>query len=771
MIKIILLTSLLILPIYAQEGYWEAITPIKKVDKLILHDNTVYGASKGGILKMNSDFSIEYFTKGDGPGGVITPDITENDLGVLSINLSNQLNIYDGENWTTGEPIPLNEWMKIDATDETAWVSYRTGVIVFEFYDNKWQYRDFFNQFPATLSGNIQPVVFNNRIYLFSDGSAVSAPADFHTHNLKNIENWRIVSFWSPTDVLYSYSLNNDRLYLAGNSGLREIDQAENITVLPALPGGSTVGSLFTDNGEFYAMGGINISSWENNNWVSKATLDKTYKSFVKLDNNFILSDYYADLLLYDINSGNSTSIVLDRPVGMRFRKFVTKENGDIYASTTGFYGGSPDRAAYFIDGKWYDLRVIDSHFNYLGFGNNIESVGESQSGEIIWSTYGRGMYIQRGVTDFQLINRSGNRTAEFRINNVPLFVPNDPKFNDYLGYVSVESDTTFVITQDMQTDSYGNQWITNYITHTFKALICVKPESDGSLSLEHSNWLYWDMRVPYSGSLHETSMGAITIDPFDQIWIGSKYEGLARLNYNYTLDNQSDDSWRTFSVLDGLSSNQILSIGSDENGTIYVGTDNGLNMISGDNVYKLKGEYAPLGTRINGIEKDSKGNMWFATDIGLSMLESEKNTFEPDSWTHFTSENSGLLNNFCNGLHIDNDKKRILIGTELGISIYYTPFLENPDNNLSQLVIGPNPFHQNSGTLLISGIGINSGLKVLDISGNLIRIYQPEEVKSGVVHWDGKNKYGQIAATGVYVFVAANDEGKLQSGKAIVIR
>ena len=767
LIFILLSFSLLL----ATDGLWESITPIKKIDKLVIYNNHVFGYSRGGVVQISPNMEISYYTKTDGIGGVVARDITTNDNGVLTITLANRLAFFNGKYWTASEQINLNEWNKVFATNENAWITYKEGVIVFRFSGNEWQYRDFFNQFPALVSGDIQGIEFSNKIFLFSDSSTVSAPADYLANNLKNIENWKNEFFFESGEILNSYTIYDSALYLATTDTVYRLDKNENLIELPSITAIDEVTELFSDNSGLYAFSAQRIYKYENGDWQLEESLGRDYESFVRRDNTFIMADLYSNLSLLDRSSGQIASIVLNRPLGMRFRKFAVDDKGNIFAATTGFYGGSADRAAYLYDGKWYDLRVKDAHFSYLNFGNTILSVNSTNSGDIIWATYGRGLYIQNGVTDFDLINRSGNRTAEFSINNKSYFIENDESFMDYLGYVATESDVTYVITHDMVTDSYGNVWLTNHLAHTFNSLICVKSGPGGEFSLDKNNWVYWDMRVPFSGSLLFSSIGAVEVDAFEIVWIGTRYEGLARLNYNYTLENKSDDTWRVFKTTDGLFSNQILSIGSDENATIYVGTDNGLNMISGSNVYQLKGDYAPKGTRISGIARDAKGNMWFTSDLGVSMLESNKNAFEPNSWIHFSTANSDLVADFCHGIYINDKNGKVYIGTELGISVYNSPLLVNSTNSSGELSIGPNPFRIGSGKLMVAGIGRNSGLKILTQTGLLVKDFDPSEIISGVVFWNGRNNSNEIVASGVYVLVTSNDEGKIQTAKVLTFR
>ena len=118
-----------------------------------------------------------------------------------------------------------------------------------------------------------------------------------------------------------------------------------------------------------------------------------------------------------------------------------------------------------------------------------------------------------------------------------------------------------------------------------------------------------------------------------------------------------------------------------------------------------------------------------------------------------------------------DNQAGKIYIGTELGISVYESPLLVNTENNLETLRVGPNPYRLGTGRVMITGISNNSGLKILSQTGTLIKYFSPAEIMSGVVYWDGRNRFNEVVASGVYVLVASNEEGNVQTAKILTFR
>jgi hypothetical protein len=751
---------------------WDAVTPIKTVKKMSVYKNDIYGITDGGVIRLNGDEEPVYISPADGIDGTALLDISANGKSLFVISDNFALSYTDGSSWQTAERVEIDAWQHLFAEDNNIWISYDDGVIVYSAEGEEWSFRDFFNRFPVSPpGGNIIPVVFNGKIFLFFGNGFLRADADYMSVNLKNSDNWEFQTLFSPGEEIDNYVIHNGEIIFATNLNVYRFTSADVLEAISAGLNGAGNVPLFSNGTELYAMSGGKIYLRNGGGWLEKYDTRGTYSGFAVSGNDIFLSGVSSDMVRYNIPDDSFDSIFLNRPGGIRFRQFARDKNGNFYAATTGLYGAPPSIAAFNYEGIWYNLKAADSHFNHYYYGSAITSVVISDAGEIIWATYGRGIYIQKGKEDFTLINRSGDRTATLTLNDKALYIQNSGDYKDYFGYVSTSTDTTFTIVQDMVKDSRGNIWLTNHQANTFNGLICVKPENDGSFSLNRENWLYWDMRKPFTSSLYLTTIGVVHADIFDRIWIGTKLEGAAVLDYKGTLENQNDDVWETVAVKDGLASSRVQAINSDLNGTVYLGTDNGLNMVSGSTIYLLKGDYAPRGMRINDIERDSKGNMWFATDAGISILLADKNAFEPESWIHYNTENSGLLDNFCNGLFIDEDNRKVYIGTDKGISVLITPYLENSSGAEPTLTLGPNPFHFGKGNIIISGINPTASLKILTPNGNLVRLFNPEEMISGTVSWNGTKSSGTPLATGVYILVAVNEDGKIQTAKLMYFR
>ena len=140
-------------------------------------------------------------------------------------------------------------------------------------------------------------------------------------------------------------------------------------------------------------------------------------------------------------------------------------------------------------------------------------------------------------------------------------------------------------------------------------------------------------------------------------------------------------DSLGLYQILDanrGLSSDNITSLATDNNGDIWVGTkNNGLSLINLSIVDSLeKITLSPIvstaGQQINTIKKDLDGNIWFANNEGkLGKVISEKNIVYYDS-------RNGLPGSSINAMKFDQ-KGGLWLGTAGEGLVYSEKVRSNP--------------------------------------------------------------------------------------------
>lgn len=121
---------------------------------------------------------------------------------------------------------------------------------------------------------------------------------------------------------------------------------------------------------------------------------------------------------------------------------------------------------------------------------------------------------------------------------------------------------------------------------------------------------------------LFKSGIRAILHDRKGNYWIGSDNEGVCL----YSLD-----SFRYFTVQDGLSSNQILSIQEDETGVVWFETNKGVCYYDGNRVLKLQGDIGHSGIINESIElkpwSTEYDDLWFSAQNRGELLRIAKGT------------------------------------------------------------------------------------------------------------------------------------------------
>jgi hypothetical protein len=117
----------------------------------------------------------------------------------------------------------------------------------------------------------------------------------------------------------------------------------------------------------------------------------------------------------------------------------------------------------------------------------------------------------------------------------------------------------------------------------------------------------------------------------------------------------------KNITTLNGLSNNSVNTIYKDSRGLVWVGTQNGVNVLQGNSIINLKKNDGLAHETCWDIAEDSNHNMWFASfGGGLSVYDGNK-------FKVFNTQ-TGLVNDFIRKLFAF--KNKILVGTSNGLSI-----------------------------------------------------------------------------------------------------
>ena len=267
----------------------------------------------------------------------------------------------------------------------------------------------------------------------------------------------------------------------------------------------------------------------------------------------------------------------------------------------------------------------------------------------------------------------------------------------------------------DIQFDSEGNLWCTN--SQTYEPI---------SVKFTNEEWRSFSLGSNIIESQH---VGKLLIDRNDQKWIQVRAFGLEV--FDEKRSGVSSVNIRTGEGSGNLNSNRVFSFAEDQDGEIWVGTDDGVcvfynpeNIFDGEEASKITvtfdgfNSYLLDGQQVNDIEVDGANRKWFALNNNGVIVTSENGT---EQLHHFTKQNSPIFSNKVLDVEINEVTGEVFFATDKGL-ISYRSGATKGVNMFSDVRVFPNPVHPGYDCLItITGLISDAIVKITDISGNLI--------------------------------------------------
>ncbi len=330
---------------------------------------------------------------------------------------------------------------------------------------------------------------------------------------------------------------------------------------------------------------------------------------------------------------------------------------------------------------------------------------------------------------------------------------------NSTLQKLSVgDPNYTPLLSGGMDFDNNGNLWVSNFGVN--------KPLSVKT----KTGWFAFNIGTITGGN----QLGWVTCDDYNSKWVLSLADkGILIYNDNGTPANANDDNYKMLTKETGqgaLPSNTVLSVAKDLRGEMWIGTSQGLTILSNPgNIFNAKNinyDARPIiikvGTnyeiflgkeQINCIKVDPSNRKWLGTPNGAWLVSEDGYTVIKN----FTISNSPLLSNNVIEIGIDESSGEVFFGTEKGI-ISYMGDATAANEKFGNVEIYPNPVRPEfTGDIAIRGLADHSTVKFTDISGNLVF---ETTANGGFASWDGRNFNGKRVSTGVYLIFASNKDG-----------
>ena len=317
----------------------------------------------------------------------------------------------------------------------------------------------------------------------------------------------------------------------------------------------------------------------------------------------------------------------------------------------------------------------------------------------------------------------------------------------------------------DLKFDNKGTLWVLS--SQSPRALIS-KDKDD--------NWEFYNF-----GSLLPTITHTKRLEIFNQLnqkWIIPEGDGI--LVFDESQTNTKVKKLNSSSNSGNLPSLKINCATIDHNGKVWIGSEEGLSVISNPrNIFNggdysanhilvfFDGNWEPVlkGQYITDIEVDGGNRKWFATRQGV-FLTSEDGT---EQLKHFTTENSPLFSNSVLDIAIDKKSGEVFFATEKGV-VSYKSTAQEVDDNERKVLVYPNPVRpEYSGIITIDGLIANSTVKIADVSGRIV--YQTKSEGNRAV-WNGLSLQNEKVSSGVYIVYSASTDGEFtEVAKLSIVR
>ena len=619
----------------------------------------------------------------------------------------------------------------------------------------------------------------------------------------EEIKDTYIIGDNSSQEAVLDLHISQDHIYALTNNEIKFAPLSSpflsnsNIWNTINIPIGSNIKNLESIDEDFFAFGLSNVVyKYHNNNWDTILFYpNETLRNF-KVDNqNLItctdsyvtiystnldtLEFFYAyngnpGIIANDVINGNGYYWIADETKGFRRIKNNFSKNKSLIGyggpfTNECFHLSSLKDKLYVASGttygsnwnktfNWHGIYQYNNSWNYF---NRISTPLMAQEidtiSDIVWVTanpLNENEFVASSFGGGLLIFNNNQFTERYSFYNSSL-------------QTRIGQSGNSVCVAGTCYDNMGNLWIANAFT-----------TSPLSVKTNEGEWQSF-----YCGPLATDKLctDLIVDNQYGYIWMIVKDVGLVVYDYNQTIFDLSDDQYKIIGTSSGagsLPSSNVNTLAIDNDGEIWIGTDNGptifyssypifnettfdsqniLIEVDGTLQYLLQNEI------ITDIEIDGANRKWIATDGGGLFLMSEDGT---ETIYSLSKDNSPLYSNKITSLAINNQNGELFIGTDKGILGYKSSAISS-NIEFINLQVYPNPVRPDYyGNIAVTGMMKNAEVKITDASGFLIKTIFSH---GGQAIWDGKDRNNQIVGSGVYYFFTTSQDG-YSNGKSKVL-
>ncbi len=613
--------------------------------------------------------------------------ITKDYRGFMWFGTMNGLNKYDGYNINIYKTDPTDESSIsdneistiIEDKDLNLWIGTNDGLNLYDRANNNFIRLKRNAKQSGTISSDLINIIYED-----SKGNIWVGTGDglnlFHKEDstFTSFFTTGNVSFISPSFVQSIYEDHEGILWVGTARGLIRFDvEADSHQRIPY---DHRIYSIVEDSSQLW-LGtrgrGIVIYDKENKAFVKQYQHDPHDVHSIGNNIVFVLYKDSKGRLWVGTENGGLNLYNADQDNFFRYNhnssdheSLSNNSVADIYEDTDGALWVGVHRGGinyHNPKAKKFQLYKHKANVNSVSH-NNINAFAEDENGDVWIGTDGGGL---------NYFDRKNNRFNSFQHN------PNDPK-----------SIPTNVVLSLLATKS-GDILVSSYpqglsvFDRTSQTFSPYKPYADKGFN--NITGIIWDMRQDNKGNIWLATMRGLMMandtllvnyehdpndptslshnlvnklykDQHDNIWVGTN-NGLNLLRQG------SEEFVRYFYDKEnsGASENNILSIHEDRNGNIWAGSSNGMHFLSADRKHhKTYGILDGLPSNVvAGIVPDKAGNLWISTFMGLSKFNIEKEFF-----TNYTQMDGLQGNEFTRRAYMLASTGDIFMGGTEGFNV-----------------------------------------------------------------------------------------------------
>ncbi|WP_255396547.1 two-component regulator propeller domain-containing protein [Prevotella sp. khp7] len=349
-----------------------------------------------------------------------------------------------------------------------------------------------------------------------------------------------------------------------------------------------------------------------------------------------------------------------------------------------------------------------------------------------------------------------GKLVAYYNKDNSPLKSANDR---------GTELGNDYLLILGIKFDAQGNLWVLNSMAQGVSLL---------ELTPDHQ---WKDHHQPLLTDNTENTLPGLrdmTIDSRGLLWfVNNNWQNAAL--FCYDMQNDVLLKYDNFTNQDGQKYNITWAycVVEDRENNIWIGTDQGPFMIKKSEVgqqnitfQQIKvprndgtsyADYLLSGVSISSIAIDGGNRKWFGTNGSGVFLISSDNLNQLQS---FTTSNSKLISDNITSVIVNQQSGEVFFLSDKGLCSFYSDAIEpNEEMTKDNVWAYPNPVSPDyTGLITITGLSFDADVKIIASNGALIA---EGRSNGGLFTWNGCDKKGKRVASGVYMVITANSDGK----------